>query len=302
MRGFSVEIETTSSPKIKKFTVNTFLTKAQSFEFHSGREVRNSPLARELFQFPFIKTVFISQNFIAIEILDTIEWDLIENELKTIIADYLNAGHEVIVEDKPKKLPTSVYAESTPNPAVMKFITNRSLVENSVEYKHVSEAGNSPLAKELFTFSFIKEVFFNKNYISIMKLDMISWEEITMEIREFIRKYIESGKEIVSTESGPAGELVSSIQNSKSEPKKELTPFEAKIVSIIDEYIIPAVAQDGGNIAFDSFDPETKTVHVILQGACSGCPSSTVTLKNGIERLLKQMIGSGIENVSAINE
>lgn len=300
MSEFTVEIDSTSNPNIKKFTVNSFLTKAQSFEFHSAQEAKNSPLALELFQFPFIKTVFVSQNFIAIEKLDGVAWELIAHELKGIITDYLNNGLEVIIETKPKKLPTTVYVESTPNPAVMKFITNRLLVENSVEYKHVSEARNSPLVQELFTFPFVKEVFFNKNYISIMKFEMISWEEITMEIREFLRKYLESGKKVISDDT-QTGELLSSIHNSEFETKKELTPFETKIVSVIEEYILPAVAQDGGNIALDSYDPETKTVHVILQGACSGCPSSTVTLKNGIERLLKQMIGSDIEHVSAIN-
>lgn len=297
MNKFDIEIESTSSPNIKKITVNSFLTKAQSYEFHSAQDAKNSPLVSELFQFPFIKTVFISQNFIAIEKLDIIEWNHVENELLNLISEYLNSGKQVIIEEKPKKLPTSVYAESTPNPGVMKFITNRPLVEKSIEYKHVSEARNSPLAKELFSFPFVKEVFFNKNYVSIMKFDMISWEEITMEIREFIRKYIESGKEIISD----SGESPSLIQNQQTKTKQTLTPFESKIVSIIDEYVIPAVAQDGGNIAFDSFDAETKTVHVILQGACSGCPSSTVTLKNGIERLLKQLIGPEIENVSAIN-
>lgn len=301
MSEFTVEVTTTSSPNIKKFTVNSFLTKAQSFEFRSAQDAKNSPISMELFQFPFIKTVFVSQNFIAIEKLDGIAWEGVENELKKLILDYLNNGQKVIIETKPKKIPTSVYAESTPNPAVMKFITNRHLVENSIEYKHVSEARNSPLAKELFTFPFVKEVFFNKNYISIMKFDMISWEEITMEIRDFLRRYIESGKEIIFQDSNYTDEHLSSIQNPESKSEKTWTPFETKIISIIDEYVLPAVAQDGGNIAFDSFDPETKTVHVILQGACSGCPSSTVTLKNGIERLLKQMIGSEIKNVSAVN-
>lgn len=301
MTQFVVETAPTSNPNILKFNLNSFLTQAESYEFHSADQAGKSPLAAQLFQFPFIKTVYISQNFIALEKEPTLSWEDVEHALTELISEYLNSGKPVIApEEKQKTLPTTVYVESTPNPAVMKFITNRMLVENSIEFKHVSEARLSPLAKELFSFPFVKEVFFNKNYISIMKFEMISWEEITMEIREFVRKYLASGNEVIS-EDTTGTEMLQTSEKAEQKPSRKLTAFETKIVSIIDEYILPAVAQDGGNIQFDSFDPETKTVHVILQGACSGCPSSTVTLKNGIHRLLTQMIGPEIENVSAIN-
>lgn len=299
MSEFTLEIASTSSPNIRKFNLHSFLTQGRSYEFISAEDAKESPLALKLFQFPFVQTVYISQNFVAIEKPEGISWTDVEDALAEVILEYLNSGKPVI-KPEVKKTPTTVYVESTPNPAVMKFITNRLLVENSVEFKHVSEARHSPLAKELFSFPFVKEVFFNKNYISIMKFDMISWEEITMEIREFLQRFLQSGKNIISSDSSYQDDILNSTKK-ETGTQKPLTPFETRIISVIDEYIIPAVAQDGGNIEFNSFDPQTKTVRVILQGACSGCPSSTVTLKNGIERLLKQMIGPEIENVEAIN-
>lgn len=301
MSEFTIEIVSTSSPNIKKFNLNSFLTQGRSYEFLSAEDAQESPLALKLFQFPFVQTVYISQNFVAIEKQEIISWTDVEEALAEVISEYLNSGNPVIKPKEVRKTPTTVYVESTPNPAVMKFITNRPLVESSVEFKHVSEARHSPLAKELFSFPFVKEVFFNKNYISIMKFDMISWGEITMEIREFLQRFLQSEKDIIASESNYQDDILNSTGGSEKKVQKPLTPFETRIVSVIDEYIIPAVAQDGGNIEFNSFDPDTKTVRVILQGACSGCPSSTVTLKNGIERLLKQMIGPEIENVEAIN-
>lgn len=303
MFQYTVDITSTSNENIIKFNINSFLTRAQSYEFKNMQEAKLSPLAEQLFQLPFIKTVFISQNFVAVEKHDVIDWKSVQQDVAELISDYLNTGKPVITPEKPaEKLPTSIYVESTPNPSVMKFIANRSLVDTILEYKHVSEARQSPLAMELFSFPFVKEVFFNQNYVSIMKYDMVEWEEITMQLREFIKNYIENGKPITNDISSSAKEDVATSDQNQSElSAKPRSEFENKIVSILDEYVIPAVAQDGGNILFESFDTATKTVRVVLQGACSGCPSSTVTLKNGIERLLKQMLGSEIENVEAIN-
>lgn len=303
MFQYTVDITSTSNENIIKFNINSFLTRAQSYEFKNMQEAKLSPLAEQLFQLPFIKTVFISQNFVAVEKHDVIDWKSVQQDVAELISDYLNTGKPVITPEKPaEKLPTSIYAESTPNPSVMKFIANRSFVDTILEYKHVSEARQSPLAMELFSFPFVKEVFFNQNYVSIMKYDMVEWEEITMQLREFIKNYIENGKPITNDISSSAKEDVATSDQNQSElSAKPRSEFENKIVSILDEYVIPAVAQDGGNILFESFDTATKTVRVVLQGACSGCPSSTVTLKNGIERLLKQMLGSEIENVEAIN-
>ncbi|HIB36530.1 NifU family protein, partial [Mesonia sp.] len=225
--------------------------------------------------------------------------DDVEKEVAEQVENYLNSGKEVVKTSETKKnVPVTVYAESTPNPKVMKFVANKKLVINTTEYKNIDEAKDSPLAQKLFHFPFVSEIFFDENYVSITKYDIAEWEEIVMEIREFIRNYIQEGNEVISAESSSAKPK----QTQSSAPETEnLDDTSKQIVAILDEYIKPAVASDGGNIMFNSYDPETKNVSVVLQGACSGCPSSTFTLKNGIETMLKDMLHGKVNSVEAIN-
>lgn len=300
MSHFNIEISQTANQDIVKFIVNSFLTKASSHEFKHIDETTKSPLAQELFYLPFVKTVFISQNFVAIEKYDIVNWEDVQEEVAELIVDYLNSGKKAIEEtQQPKKVPISIYAESTPNPTVMKFIADKRLVSGTFEYKNVEAATNSPLATALFNFPFIKEVFIASNYVSVMKYEIGDWQDITMEIREFIRRFITEGNTIV--QEAKDTENVDGNETNADKNTKERTTFEKKIIAIIDEYVKPAVADDGGNIALDSFDPDTKSVKVILQGACSGCPSSTNTLKNGIESILKEMLKGEVHEVVAIN-
>jgi Fe-S cluster biogenesis protein NfuA len=192
------------------------------------------------------------------------------------------------------KIPVSIYAESTPNPAVMKFVANKPLVTQTVEFKNIDEANNAPMAQQLFHFPFVKEVFIDANYVSITKYEVAEWDSIVLEVREFIRKYIEEGKLILK-------EIPQQYETTDESTVTNLGETESQIVSILDEYIKPAVASDGGNIQFDSYNEVDKTVQVILQGACSGCPSSTFTLKNGIENMLKEMMPGKIKSVIALN-
>ena len=298
MASFSIHIEPTSNQNIVKFVANSFLTNSGSFEFKNIDEASKSPLAQQLFYLPFVKTVYISQNFVAIERFDIVSWDDVQHEISKQIEDYLNSNKPVISEQNtPKKVSVTVYAESTPNPAVLKFVSNKTLVNKSYEFKNSEEALYAPLAKELFLFPFVKEVFFSANYISIMKTETVEWQEISNELREHIRIYIEDGKKIL------LDEILQKEKesNTTSEGKKVLTGISKEISDILDEYVQPAVASDGGNIAFQSYNEETKTVKVILQGACSGCPSSTITLKNGIETMLKEMLHGKVTTVEAIN-
>ena len=191
-----------------------------------------------------------------------------------------------------------MYAEVTPNPAVMKFVSNKRIVPATYEFKNIDEAKDSPLAQELFHFPFVKEVFFDENYISVSKYDVADWEEITMQLREFIRDYLSNGKDVVSAE---AYQKAVSEPDSKSSQGETHDPTSQQIIDILEEYVKPAVASDGGNILFQSYEEDSKTVNVILQGACSGCPSSTFTLKNGIETMLKNMMGDKVNEVVAIN-
>lgn len=296
---FNIKTEPTSNSEIKKFVANQFLVTSRSFEFKNIDEAKPSPLAQQLFYLPFVKTVYIAQNFIAIEKFSIVEWDEVETELAEQIEEYLNSGKILVdITESTKKVPVSVYAESTPNPTVLKFVANKPLVDGTFEFKNIDEAKNAPLARALFQFSFIKEVFISANYISVTKYDLVEWQEVSLELREFIRKYIEDGKEILKNE-------ILSEEKKKDEKSVLQSPplddYSKQIVSILNEYVQPAVASDGGNIAFQSFDASTKTVKVILQGACSGCPSSTVTLKNGIETMLKDMLNDNELQVVALN-
>ena len=300
MQDLEISIQETTNNTIIKFNTNQILINGGSYEYTNIDEAKNSPLAQQLFYLPFVKKVFITANFIAIQRFDILEWTEVQEEVREQIETYLNDNGVVVNEEQAAtKEAIEVYAEATPNPSVMKFGTNKSLTQTDVEYKNIDEASkSSPLAQAIFNFSFVKEVFISDNYISVTKYDMVEWNDVFTEVRTFIREYLVAGKTIIREL--PSEEKITS-ENNIEEPKPKLEGISAKIVAILDEYIKPAVASDGGNIAFRSYDDEHKIVRVILQGACSGCPSSTATLKNGIENLLKEMLPNQINEVIAIN-
>lgn len=300
MNTTTVSIQSTTNKSIVKFVSNTVLINGGSYEFNTIDDAKNSPLAQQLFYLPFVKKVFITANFIAIQKYDIVEWEDIQEEVREQIEAYLQGGNSVVKETEVKNKAIEVFAEVTPNPSVMKFGTSKSLTTTDVECKNIDEANMlSPLAQALFNFPFVKEVFISENYVSITKFDGIDWDDIYTELRAFIRTYLQDNKTIIK-------ELPKSVENKTTTQNNSITPenldeTSAKIVGILDEYIKPAVASDGGNIAFKSYDEKSKVVSVVLQGACSGCPSSTLTLKNGIETILKEMLPSQINEVVAIN-
>ncbi|HMQ43115.1 NifU family protein [Mariniflexile maritimum] len=299
MNTFKVSVQETTNNAIVKFEVNAFITKHQSFEFNNIDEAKPSPLAQQLFYLPFVKKVYISGNFIAVERYNILEWSDVQDEVAQQIEDYLNDGG-IVIEDtvQAKKVPVTVYAESTPNPAVMKFVANKKIVTTLFEFTSIDEAKLSPLATELFHFPFVKSVFIDENYVSITKYDIAEWQDITNQLREFIRNFIENGKDVVLPE---AAESLKKTSPQKDTYFETLDDVSKEIINILEEYVKPAVASDGGNIQFISYDAETKNVSVMLQGACSGCPSSTYTLKSGIENMLKQMLPGKVAMVEAIN-
>lgn len=300
MQENKITIQETTNETILKFNSNTILINGGSYEFSNIDEAKNSPLAQQLFYLPFVKKVFITANFIAIQRYDIVEWVDVQEEVREQIEAYINANEVVVKEEtsSSKKEAIEVYAEVTPNPAVMKFGTNKALTQTDVEFKNIDEASkSSPLAQALYNFPFVKEVFISDNYISITKYEMVEWNEVFSEVRSFIREYLVSGKTIIKELPNETA-----VETQKEVPAKvSLEGIPAEIVSILDEYIKPAVAGDGGNIAFRAYDETNKVVSVILQGACSGCPSSTATLKNGIENLLKEMLPNKVNEVVAIN-
>jgi len=194
-----------------------------------------------------------------------------------------------------KKIPVSVYAESTPNPEAMKFVSSVLLLENdeTIELNSIQEAQRiSPIAFELFKFPFVRTVFIASNFITILKNDLLQWEDMTLQLRETIRDLISNGMPVKK-----AG--VNLADKGAKEPKviKPVTTDETsqKIMQILDEYVKPAVERDGGTIQFRSF--KRGVVKVAMGGACSGCPSTTITLKSGVENLLKQMLPDTVREV-----
>jgi Fe-S cluster biogenesis protein NfuA len=298
-KEYTITIIPTNNPNIMKFETNHFVSPNKNYEFQNIDQAKDSPLAQQLFHLPFIKTVYIASNFIGVEKYDIVGWEDIKESLAQQLVDYLNAGQAAVALD-PNKVPQAitVYAENTPNPSVMKYVANKLIVPALFEFKNIDEAKDAPLAKKLFLLPFVKEVFMDQNYISITKYEVAEWEALTVELRELIRDFLMTGAEAVGA---------ATIQKEKAKAPTTLLHSEnlddtsKQIIDILEEHIKPAVASDGGNIMFDSYDADSKTVNVILQGACSGCPSSTFTLKNGIENMLKDMMGEKVSHVVAVN-
>lgn len=196
-------------------------------------------------------------------------------------------------------VPVTVYAEMTPNPSTMKFVANKHIlgVGDSAEFNSLSEAkGFSPLAEELFLLPFVKGVFISSNFVTITKTDNLSWDFITMELREFVRNWLTEGKDVLIMMPSK-----SPVKTEQTITRKEYAPsdYDDAIRNLLDEYVRPAVESDGGAIDFRGY--EDGTVTVLLRGSCAGCPSSTATLKGGIENLLKQHLPE-VKEVVAENE
>lgn len=193
--------------------------------------------------------------------------------------------------------PVSVYAESTPNPVTMRFVSSRLLVQDGrlLEFRSPEEpVGVSPLAEHVFNLPFVTGVFIASNFITVTRNNSVDWDLVQLELREYIQDYLNSDGRVVYEEA-PAQALADANERASThaDPKG---PEDEKIIRVLEEYIRPAVESDGGHIAFKSFDEGIVTVS--LRGSCSGCPSSMVTLKQGIENLLKHEV-PGVREVVA---
>lgn len=181
-----------------------------------------------------------------------------------------------------------IYLESNPNPNSLKFAVNEMLVPEgmSFDFPSPADAEEAPLAQELFMYPFVDRVFYMSNFVTVTKKDDVEWIEVQDTIKNHIKTFLESGKLILD-------------KKEVAIPQQEETETVKKIKTILDEYIRPAVEQDGGAITFHSYND--KRVRVVLQGSCSGCPSSTITLKAGIENLFKKMMPEEVEEVEALS-
>ena len=175
------------------------------------------------------------------------------------------------------KRAVNIYAEATPNPASMKFVANIYIVQGkSLEFRSVNESSGAPFAKALFQFPFVQSVFLSDNFVTILKSDDAEWLEITPIIKDFVKNYLE------------AEELI--LSENFSEQNESGNELEEMIKKVLNDYVRPAVQQDGGAIVFRSFDSKSGVLTLGMQGACSGCPSSMITLKAGIENLMTRMV------------
>ena len=191
----------------------------------------------------------------------------------------------------------SIYAESTPNPEVMKFVSNRMLADKSIEIDTLQEAKGISIAEELLKFPFVKSIYLSANFISISKTKELEWEDIAMQLRVFIADHLNENQIKNYTEHFIAKDIDSEkTSDSKKAKIREFNDEEKEIEKILDQYIKPAVASDGGEISLNYY--KDNIVYVDLKGACSGCPSSTSTLKGGIENLLKQKINPDIQVIA----
>lgn len=196
-------------------------------------------------------------------------------------------------------VPVTVYTEMTPNPTTMKFVANKYLLisGDSVEFVSRKDAkGFSPIAEALFDFPFVKNVFIAANFITITKTDNVPWDFITMELREFIKEWIAAGKDVLIQM--PQAKITEKEATAGEKIEFNASDFDDPIKAILDQYVRPAVENDGGAIDFLGFEDGKVTVQ--LKGSCAGCPSSTATLKGGIENLLKNHLPE-VKEVVAIN-
>ncbi len=295
-----ITIKETQNPTILKFEFPEFLSTSGSFEYKNVDEAKDAPLAKQLFYLPFVKTVYISGNFLAIERYNIVEWPDVQDDVAAQIEAYVNSGQPLFTQtsETVKKQPVTVYGETTPNPSALKFVVSRRLTSKAASFENIDQATPSPLAQELFKLPYVREVFIDQNYVSVTKYDAYEWDAITLELRTFIKNYIESGGTAVNEDL---------LSTTPADEKQQIAHFDnldttsQQIINILEEYVRPAVASDGGNILFDSYDPQEKRVKVVLQGACNGCPSSTFTLKNGIENMLRDMLKDDELKVEALN-
>ena len=263
-------------------------------KFNTVEEANDFPLAKEMFYLPFIKSVSISKNKMVLERFDIVSWEDVLDEVEKIIEKKLQSvfSNKAQMDEKIKNIVT-LYAESTPNPKVMKFVSNKLLTKEIYEVKRGSFNNESKFINSIFSFDFIEQIFLNNNYISVTLNDNHNWDSHVNNFRNFLKDKLEKEFDFSALDKKEVDK-----NNSNTGP---LDNVSQQIIKIIDEYIKPSVAMDGGNIMFKKYHPEEKLVEVVLQGACSGCPSSTFTLKNGIENMLKEMVPGKVESVSAIN-
>jgi hypothetical protein len=232
MEKHIIKFKETSREEELEFYSNNFLSEKR-IEFEKIEETKQFPLIQQIFYLPFVKKVILNKRSVYIEKLNILDWKDVQNELCKQMQDFLNEGGLVSQIDQNKNSPTTVYAESTPNPNVMKFVVNKKIVKGVYEFKNVNETQNAPIAKSLFTFPFVKEVFLDFNFISVTQNSDSNWEENTMDVREFIRSYIQDNNTLIHED------LIEDNSNVVEVDFEKIDDVSKEIIDIIEKHVKP---------------------------------------------------------------
>ena len=251
-----------------------------------------SPLAYKVFGFPWADSVKIAPQFVSITKQDWVDWDVLADPLANLIKEHLELKQPVLFEksrsgvsEEPKDMPpVEVRFEPTPNPNALKFVTNRHLSHSAHEFNTTEEAEASPFATKIFQFPWADGVFISQDFITIRKSEIVEWDAVSQPLADMIKEHMEQG-------------LALFVDDSSSEISENDPPIVQQIKQILNQEIRPAVAMDGGDIVFQRF--EDNRVYLHMKGSCAGCPSSTMTLKQGIESRLRERIPE-VQEVIAI--
>lgn len=199
MTKFNIKPELTPYKTVKKFNLNYFLVSSGKYKYTRQDDIQNSELAQNLFELPYIQTIFIAENFVAVEISQNSDWNIVENEIQNRILNHFENGGRAVTE-KSKFYPVEVYTEMHEGPGTLKFVCSKKLVLQPYEFYFNKKYDSSPFAQELFKFDYVKRIVFDKNHLIITKGGSVEWNEVTLELREVIRTYLMQGKTVVSGE------------------------------------------------------------------------------------------------------
>lgn len=282
MANISVRFEITDNTQIMAFIASQKLAE-QPLEYSDQTEAFASPLAEKIFGFPWADRVLINNETVYVTKQDWVDWDVLAEPLCNLIQRHLNSPNGLQLE---KKLTSSksaqvgqliIQAQETPNPEARMFQVSQTIANQTVEFQKDSDTTTSPLAKQILNFPWATSVTIGSQFVTVTKNSMATWDLLTSPLQKLIEEYFAQGQ--------PA--VLESANNQIDENDSEIVK---QIKSVLNQEIRPAVAQDGGDIVFQRYENDVLFVH--MKGACNGCPSSTATLKQGIERRLKQSIPS----------
>ena len=273
-----IQTETTPNPATLKFLPGQPVLKIGTADFPSAETAGSSPLARRLFGVDGVDAVFLGNDFVTVTKRDDIDWDHIKPAILGAIMEHYQSGQPVMEDDA-----LNLRTEATPNPATLKFLPGKEVLPaGSADFPAPEAAESSPLAQRLFAVEGVTGVFLGPDFITVTKTDAFEWDVLTDPVIAAIAAHHKAGEPVIAD--GAAG--ASAVGHAAHDgPDAEVV---GQIKTLLDTRVRPAVAQDGGDITFHGFDKGIVYLH--MQGACAGCPSSTLTLKAGIENLLRHYI------------